>query len=408
MLNELITIPFFIIRMTRVTRLDHRALLVEVLSQHTSESCEKLFVLHGGLRLLKIWIKIAEEENNLHELIQLVRLCRKLPFDEKAVKETGGIGKSIKKLLKYKSPAKELSQLYDEVHSLMDHWTQQVQVACSTRKADSKASEKQESLPQFAVLISEKLVLERGPPKEDSAAKAESKEDSRVQNPIEIKETYSLIETHLKKSTKESTVNSEPQGKMDVVEPDTNNVEKLILQPKAQLFSNSTIAPAVQTKVPSAIPAVVREKKVADMAEGARKLLAMKAQAQSKASEGKVSASDGGSTVLRGEQNPQLFINDVAQTRPDDQMEVAVAPAVVKPPLKSVLKKSVGASKKNIGIQWADEHGLALREVRTIEVEKIMKNTATYYSHKDLEKKERKLEKLTHLSKVFFTLIVTC
>ena len=85
--------------MTRVTRLDHRALLVEVLSQHTSESCEKLFVLHGGLRLLKIWIKIAEEENNLHELIQLVRLCRKLPFDEKAVKETGGIGKSIKKLL---------------------------------------------------------------------------------------------------------------------------------------------------------------------------------------------------------------------------------------------------------------------------------------------------------------------
>jgi len=106
--------------------------------------------------------------------------------------------------------------------------------------------------------------------------------------------------------------------------------------------------------------------------------------------------------VLRGERNSQLPISGAAQPRPDtEMMEVAAAPAVVKPPLKSVLKKSVGANKKNIGIQWADEHGLALREVRTIEVEKIMKNTATYYSHKDLEKKERKLEKQTHLSKVF-------
>ncbi len=64
------------------------------------------------------------------------------------------------------------------------------------------------------------------------------------------------------------------------------------------------------------------------------------------------------------------------------------------------LKKSGAAAKEKLSIKWADESGGLLREVHTIEVEKIKSSTANYKSHRDLVKKERQLEKETHLSKV--------
>jgi hypothetical protein len=63
--------------------------------------------------------------------------------------------------------------------------------------------------------------------------------------------------------------------------------------------------------------------------------------------------------------------------------------------------KRPGAPKREnaLSIQWADDKGGVLREVHTIEVEKIKSSTASYKSHRDLVKKERQLEKETHLSK---------
>ncbi len=47
----------FIILMTRITRIEHRALCVEVLMNHLSKECETMFVAHGGFKILKRWIK---------------------------------------------------------------------------------------------------------------------------------------------------------------------------------------------------------------------------------------------------------------------------------------------------------------------------------------------------------------
>lgn len=63
------------------------------------------------------------------------------------------------------------------------------------------------------------------------------------------------------------------------------------------------------------------------------------------------------------------------------------------------IKKSGGPKRVQRSIQWADDHGGALREVHTIEVERIKSSTASYKSHRDLVKKERQLEKEVHLSK---------
>jgi hypothetical protein len=62
----------------------------------------KVFLENGGLRLLKSWLRNAEEESCVAELRQIVFTCKKLPFDENVVRDSE-IGKHIKRLLKLKS-----------------------------------------------------------------------------------------------------------------------------------------------------------------------------------------------------------------------------------------------------------------------------------------------------------------
>lgn len=64
-------------------------------------------------------------------------------------------------------------------------------------------------------------------------------------------------------------------------------------------------------------------------------------------------------------------------------------------------KKDSNGKREKLGVKWADEEGGLLREVQTIEVEKIKSSVATYKTHKDLVKKEKQLEKEVHLLKVY-------
>jgi hypothetical protein len=47
----------FMVLMTRITRIDHRALCVEVLMNRLDKAFEAIFVAHGGFKILKRWIK---------------------------------------------------------------------------------------------------------------------------------------------------------------------------------------------------------------------------------------------------------------------------------------------------------------------------------------------------------------
>lgn len=62
-------------------------------------------------------------------------------------------------------------------------------------------------------------------------------------------------------------------------------------------------------------------------------------------------------------------------------------------------KKDESSKKEKKSIRWADEEGGNLREVQTIEVDRIKSSVANYKSHKDLVKREKQIEKETHLSK---------
>jgi len=413
----------FMIMMTRVSRMDHRALLVEILTSQTSESCEKQFVSHGGLRLLKLWIKIAEEENNLHELIALVKLCRKLPFDEKAIKETGGLGKSIRKLLKFKHSSPDLNTLNEEIRALVGHWTQQAENAMnsSTQKAAVVKIEDSVDTPQMsemAILLSEKMVKLRGNEAKEETKPLEQDTSVKINIPADAKSSFEprpnlaneakgVKPTSESKTVSNSIKQSLPPliekvytpGDMidithndsttpDLFNPSLASTMELLALHNANLSINNN-----HKTLPTAQPAAVREKKVADMAEGARKLLAIKAQAQSK--------------NLLEVDNTNASMNTTSASTSE------ILPPVVIKVLRSAMKKSLSSStttsaeedlankeKKNAGIRWADEHGQSLREVHTIEVEKIKNTVASYKSHRDLVRKERQLEKDTHLSKV--------
>jgi hypothetical protein len=67
-----------------------------------TEDCAKVFVENGGLRLLKRWLRDAEEEICVAELMHIVFTCKKLALDEFVVRDSE-IGKLIKRLLKFKS-----------------------------------------------------------------------------------------------------------------------------------------------------------------------------------------------------------------------------------------------------------------------------------------------------------------
>jgi len=72
----------FMSLMTRITKVDHRALCLHILQNCLSEVCQHAFIEEGGLRLLKQWIKVAQEQTCINELKSILKLLKKLPINK--------------------------------------------------------------------------------------------------------------------------------------------------------------------------------------------------------------------------------------------------------------------------------------------------------------------------------------
>jgi hypothetical protein len=119
---------------------EHRAVIVTVLSEFTNEKCLNIFCELGGLRVLKNWLKIAIEDGHIEHLTRIVKLCNILPFNRNAVKQSE-IGKTIKRILKYKGDSQNIVTLHNEVNKLINKWTEQLR-----SNSDSRAQSSQESI----------------------------------------------------------------------------------------------------------------------------------------------------------------------------------------------------------------------------------------------------------------------
>ncbi len=117
---------------------------VEIIRDHVTEEVRNLFVKYGGFRLLKDWLSDAEKDRYLHFIIAVIKLCRILPFDKAAIKQSE-IGKIIKRLTKFESKRQELAVLRNELKMIMEDWRDKQQIATQLeREQEQEIKLKQE------------------------------------------------------------------------------------------------------------------------------------------------------------------------------------------------------------------------------------------------------------------------
>lgn len=120
--------------------MDHRLFCLELIKSSLSSDQKLDFVQLGGYRVLRRWMKLAEEDENVDELQYMLSVCEKLPFDEKAVRQAE-IGKAIKKLTKFQpSSGQSASDLHAFASKVMGLWTEELQKAADIAAAAEAAA----------------------------------------------------------------------------------------------------------------------------------------------------------------------------------------------------------------------------------------------------------------------------
>jgi hypothetical protein len=326
-------------------------------------------------------MKDAEENDSLYELKAIIRLCNSLPFDSNSIK-VAEIGKLIKKLQKYQPrspnnyPMNDVNEFLQDVNKLVDYWKEQL-AAISKNKQQTSGS-----LPLTPTSIQQQKTSVQVKNEAIQKAKEASNREKKVSlsnvaaSVAAMKTAQSQNEAKFMRDDSQEL--TEP---MDVdEEPTTSKPTKSYKEQYDESVEEETKQPtATATQAPSTVP-TTRERKPLDMVEGARKLLAMRSQQIKAASE--------------ANKNLDLTNNDQL----NEEGEKKVYGKELKPLGKGGLKKK-DKNREKFSVKWADENGGLLRDIQTIEVEKIKSSVANYKSHKDLVKKERQFEKETHLLK---------
>ena len=257
----------FIVIMTRVVKIDHRALCLHILLNCMPLiPVAKSFISHGGLRLLKRWMIEAADNEKIDELCMIVKLLKALPFDLKAVKDIE-IGKSIKKLRKLTSEnsttlAKITKTLYKEVDSLMELWKVAAAEAVKVLPIDvNSSSSGTKEHPAIVVTLNTKLTDKRGEPIIAVAATV-SRQPQTV--PPVAKETVSS-------STIRDVAVSDKNGVVPV--PSSKSADLVVTASSVQPTTTTTSTTAsTTTKAPTVVPvggvlAALANKKIAAAAE---------------------------------------------------------------------------------------------------------------------------------------------
>lgn len=240
----------------------------------------------------------------------LVKLCNKLPFDEGAIREIG-IGKVIRKLLKFQSPSGgDVTGLRAQVEALMANWRAKQQEFASAGKAvEAKTEALSDKAPDGLVLaISDRLVKQRGLPAQtqpepksaDIVDKNESKDDPspRASDTVMEVDGHNYNSQNSTLSTP-SVIKTEPatgNAPSTAASTSTNGNGSAAAGPKpvsilsslraaqtaaaAQLDENGAAMETSGDAPPVLVirPPVARERKPLNMAEKARSMLAMRAQ----------------------------------------------------------------------------------------------------------------------------------
>ena len=366
--------------------MDHRALCLEIILNHFGSNQLHEFVQNGGYRILRRWLKNAEERDLVDEMSSILKICSILPFDTNAVKQSE-IGKMIKKLQKFQLSkestihAVDINHFHKQVNQLMDQWKEQIasskskqpvsveqskvvtkpkDVAAASSIRSNNGLDKVEPAPQPAVKTEQEPVAGNAPTKSTNLASANSTLAEKIRSNMKLmKEAEAEMAKDNGISEAKVDEDNRNEGAMEIgyhPEPASESDEMEVVK-----FEAVAVVQPVEPVKPA--PRKI-DRKPLDMIEGARKLLSERPQPS---------------------QKDNNLLDELKMQNDSSLSEV-------KPLAKGGLKKK-GVTKPKISIRWADDEGGMLREIRTIEVEKIKSSVANYKTHKDLVKKEKQLEK---------------
>lgn len=428
----------FIVVMTRVVKVEHRALCLRILTKCMTPECGQSFITFGGLRLLKRWIKVAEDEDCVDELRVIVTLCKVLPFDGQALKDTE-IGKSIRRLLKFRSDSTNLDLLFTDVRNLIQHWTNYVKGVIVSKTSQLDNTDKNEKLPNIVFVLSQRLVIERGRPSHHTST-SKSFDSNDIASDFRDNDDVTKYHNTLKSTDGNIpyvTLSTDAQGqaRQGVLEAlvggknnQNNNATKAALSSSGSGGAVTAISGTGLRKNPLGGPTLPGSSSSSSsrssssfgplVTQGYGGLGGLDIRAAPSAVKRSNTTADGSNIMA---EKAKLFIqtqlkNNTAemdlQAATMNTTMIDLEPIV---PLAGCLKggmKRKSDAKENdlnplfptgkkpkLTVMWADENGGTLRDVLTFEVERIKNTIKDYKSHRDLVRKERQLEKDLHLSK---------
>ena len=429
MLSLCSRISEFIVVMTRVVKVEHRALCLYILSNCMTSKCGQSFITFGGLRLLKRWIKVAEEEDCVDELRIIITLCKSLPFDAQAVKDTE-IGKSIRRLLKFRSNSTNIEMLYTEVRNLMQQWTNHVKGVIVSESQQLEITESCKILPDIVAELSQRLLKERGEPTlniatlqpvDDENTMSSFQSSGRGQLGVlevtssddmkdDMNDTPPHTPTAAAAAASSSFHDSSRPGVLDALVMGKNNASGFpsIKNPLSSPY-NAGVTNSRQVPIGISVPSSSGFGSLLGQGFGGLGSLDVRSAPSVPV---KRASTDG--TNIMAERAKMLLQNQLKSLSSDSNdlssslsSSTFVVPVSV---LKGGLKRkhdgsenavdlTTAGKRAKLTVMWADENGGTLRDVMTFEVERIKNTIKDYKSHRDLVRKERQLEKDLHLSK---------
>lgn len=257
-------------------QIDHRLFCLELIKNYLTKEQSLQFVENGGLRILRRWMKIAEDADNVDELSFLLGVCEKLPFVESAVRHAE-IGKSIKRLSKHVSNSgRNANELHSTANRIMELWKKQILAAQEVVKTETPKPFVKETHVSSAPKEKEKKSLveaikaAQAPSTEDNKSAAEAKTSESSSFPSSGGVTSKS--TPVAKSTRliDLIRRSEPIAPSATVTPSPFNAF-------ASENNSGATTPLVAASKPSGEK---RERRSLDMEASAKKLLESRQQQQ--------------------------------------------------------------------------------------------------------------------------------
>lgn len=227
---------------------------IEIIRHHIPEALHTMFVSYGGFRLLKDWLEDAEKDRHLHFLIAVIKLCRILPFDKLAIKQSE-IGKMIRKLTRFESRRKEqLEVLKQEVDLIMKEWRDKQQLASQLEREQNEELKLKEE--QANARKQEIEAKEESTTQQKQSQSQQPKVESQPQN-------ISSSLSHNKKTTTTTAASIINSGSNASIVNESKESEMAVEEVKPKVEAKKVLSSGSHSKpivVPSVAPLVVPPK----------------------------------------------------------------------------------------------------------------------------------------------------